>query len=65
MTKEAISIDEFCAAHDLSRATFYSLRKEGKAPRVMVVGRRVLISTDSAREWRERIERQSAVPQRA
>ena len=65
MTKEANSIDEFCEAHDLSRATFYIMKKDGRAPRIMKVGRRTLISVDAAREWRERIERQSAVPQMA
>ena len=60
MIKEAVGIEEFCEAHDLSRATFYVLQKQGNAPRLMKVGRRTLISNEAAREWRERVERATA-----
>jgi hypothetical protein len=52
----ASTIDEFCAAHKISRATFYNLLKIGKAPRVMVVMRRRLISDESAAAWRRQME---------
>ena len=52
----AFSVDEFCAAHDLSRASFYLLLKAGRGPRLMRVGRRVLVSAESASEWRARME---------
>jgi hypothetical protein len=56
MTIEASSIDAFCKAHDISRATFYNLKKLGKAPRSLIVGRRRLISTEAAAAWRRAME---------
>ena len=53
------SIGEFCEAHRISRAFFYELVKEGKAPRLICLGRRRLISAESAAEWRKRMERES------
>lgn len=49
---EAYSIPEFCAAHCISRATFYNLIKAGQAPRLMAVGGRKLVSREAAAEWR-------------
>jgi len=52
----AFSIAEFCRRHGISRAHFYNLWKTGEAPRVMRVGRRTLISTEAAAQWRRRME---------
>jgi len=49
---EAYSITEFCAAHRISRATFYNLIKAGQAPRLMAVGGRRLVSKEAAEAWR-------------
>ncbi len=50
---DAFSIGEFCARHGpISRAFYYVLRKDGKAPREMRVGGRVLISAEAAAQWR-------------
>ncbi|ESZ77613.1 MULTISPECIES: helix-turn-helix domain-containing protein [unclassified Mesorhizobium] len=59
-TFEAYSIPEFCAAHRISRATFYNLIHDGHAPRTMKVGGRVLISKDAASDWRKACEAGSA-----
>ena len=59
--KQAYSVTQFCAVHSISRAMFYVLRKQGKGPRTMKVGRRTLISKEAAREWRARIEKESGV----
>lgn len=56
MGRKAYSIDEFCKAHGISRATFYNLRKIGKAPREMVVMARKIISEEAANEWRRNME---------
>ncbi|MBZ9748310.1 helix-turn-helix domain-containing protein [Mesorhizobium sp. CO1-1-7] len=53
---EAYSIPEFCAAHRISRATFYNLVNDGHAPRTMKVGARVLISREAAADWRKACE---------
>lgn len=52
---QAISIKNFCAAHNISRATFYNLMKAQNAPATMLVGRRRLISTEAAQAWREKM----------
>jgi predicted site-specific integrase-resolvase len=54
--KCAFSIPEFCSEHSISRATFYNLRKDGKAPVVMQVNGRILISRESAEAWRRSME---------
>lgn len=47
----AYSIDQFCRAYGISRATFYNLKKDGKAPAVLNVGRRPLITIPAADAW--------------
>ena len=56
MTKQAHSIDEFCASHDICRATLYNLWRAGNGPRSMRVGSRVLISVEAASDWRRQME---------
>jgi predicted DNA-binding transcriptional regulator AlpA len=46
-----MSIREFCADCGISRATFYTLMRQGEGPRVMKIGDRTLISRESAAEW--------------
>ena len=50
------TIATFCAAHHLSEAMFFKMREMGIAPDVMQVGRRVLISFESAAKWRAQRE---------
>ncbi len=61
----ADSIDVFCKDHDISRGFFYKLLKEGKAPRIIKVGRRTLISKEAAADWRRDMEELPAGPQEA
>jgi predicted DNA-binding transcriptional regulator AlpA len=58
--KKASSIDEFCIEHGISRASFYNLKKIGKAPRQMKVGTRCLISAEAATAWRRQMEEEAA-----
>lgn len=46
------TIREFCEAHRISRALFYKLAGENRAPKSFHVGHRRLISEESASEWR-------------
>lgn len=55
--KQAYSVQQFCEAHSLSRATFYRLIQLGTAPAVMKCGKRTLISKEAAEEWRRGMER--------
>ena len=56
LSKLAYTVPQFCGGYNLSRTHFYALLKEGKGPRLMKVGRRSLISADSAAAWRKRME---------
>ena len=56
MEKLAYSIAEFCQLHGISRAKYYLLENERKAPRIMKVGSRTLISTEAAADWRRQME---------
>jgi hypothetical protein len=54
----ALSIPEFCKAHDISEGLYYKLQKQNEGPREMKVGARTLISFESAAEWRRAREDQ-------
>jgi predicted DNA-binding transcriptional regulator AlpA len=55
------SVAEFCQAHRISRGTFYKLLNEGHGPTTVKIGRRTLISNESAAEWRRRLEAKPGV----
>jgi hypothetical protein len=54
------TIQQFCDGYNVSRSTFYRERDAGRAPDLMKVGRRVLISIEAAEEWarKHRVGRQ-------
>lgn len=56
MHKATATIPQFCDAHNISRTHLYELIKQGKGPRLMKVGRRTLISTEAAADWRRDME---------
>tara|TARA_R110002095_G_scaffold144870_2_gene125284 strand:- start:1046 stop:1231 length:186 start_codon:yes stop_codon:yes gene_type:complete len=58
-TTHAQSVQDFCQANGISQSFFYKLAKQGKAPRIMKVGKRTLISSEAAQEWREQMESQA------
>jgi hypothetical protein len=55
---QARSISQFCARNNISRSFFYVLKKRGKAPRIMNVDGRQIISPEAERDWR--MERENA-----
>jgi predicted DNA-binding transcriptional regulator AlpA len=55
------SVSGFCRAHSISRALFYKLHSQGKAPRICKVGARSLISAEAAAEWRRGLQEQAEV----
>jgi predicted DNA-binding transcriptional regulator AlpA len=59
-TALAFTVPEFCEAHGISRALYYILAREGRAPASMKVGRRRLIARESAEAWRRQMERAGA-----
>ena len=54
------TIAEFCAAHRISRTHLHNLHRSGKGPRIMKIGKRVLISLEAAADWRQALEREQA-----
>jgi hypothetical protein len=61
----ALSILEFCDAHGISEAFYFKLRKQRKGPREMRLGKRTLVTFESAAEWRRERELASAAEQAA
>jgi len=55
-TKQAYSVNEFCADYGISRATFYKLLRQGSGPQTYKIGDRTLISASAAAEWQSRLE---------
>lgn len=56
----AYSIAQFCDAHHISRTHLHNMCKAGKGPRMMKLGRRVLISAEAAADWRRQLEQETA-----
>jgi hypothetical protein len=63
--RKAHSIPEFCLRHDISRGTYYNLKKAGKGPRTMHVNGRELISIEAEADWRKACEAASTEPSEA
>lgn len=61
-SRPTYTIQQFCDDHHISRTHFYALVKLNKAPRLMRVGRRTLVSAEAAAAWRARMEAESAPP---
>ena len=60
--RDAYRIPEFCSRHGISPAMYFKLAAAGEGPRVMRVGKRVLISRETSAEWR-RSREAAAKPQ--
>jgi hypothetical protein len=56
----AFTVLEFCRSHRISKAKYYELKRENLHPDEMVVGRRRLISFESAERWRRAREAAAA-----
>jgi predicted DNA-binding transcriptional regulator AlpA len=52
--KHPRSIDGFCARWGICRASFYNLRKQNKAPAILRVGSRSIITPEAEAEWASR-----------
>jgi predicted DNA-binding transcriptional regulator AlpA len=58
--RSASSIEQFCESHNISRAHFYQLCASGRGPRLIKLGRRVIISQEAAADWRRDMEARTA-----
>ncbi len=54
--KDAYSIPEFCRRHGISQSFYFDMSRNGRGPRVMRLGARVLISREAAADWRRCLE---------
>ncbi len=61
----AMSIPQFCTAHNISEGFYYKLKKQKLNPREMKVGTRTLITFEAAADWRTEREAASAVEREA
>ncbi len=52
----AKSVSEFCQNNNISQSFFYKLLKQGKAPRIMKIGNRTIITAEAENEWRKAME---------
>jgi hypothetical protein len=59
MSKPAYTVATFCGDHHISKAFLYKLIGEGRGPRLMKIGRRTLISSEAAADWRAQMETQT------
>ena len=58
----AFTVKEFCTQLKISTRHYYSLQAKGEGPNVMRLGRRVLISQETAKIWLLSLETKSAAP---
>jgi hypothetical protein len=63
--RQAMSIRQFCRAHDLSIDSYYRMAREGSGPEIMKVGHRTLIARESAEAWRRAREAAAREQRRA
>jgi hypothetical protein len=56
VTDPSLTINQFCAAENISRATLYKLWAADKGPGYHCVGAHRRISAEARREWRQRLE---------
>jgi hypothetical protein len=56
----ALTVSQFSEAHGFGRNRYFALQREGLAPRTFRIGKRVMISAEAARDWREMMERRTA-----
>ena len=50
------TVEQFCFDHNISRAFFYKLQRQGRGPAQMKLGTRTMISLESAAAWRHKME---------
>ena len=53
------TVNEFCAAHRISRSLLYRLIKDGRGPRLTKISNSTRISNEAAAAWRARMEQES------
>lgn len=50
-----MTIDEFCKRYALSRSHYFELKRQGRTPIEIRIGRKAVITATSARAWERRV----------
>ena len=53
------SIADFCKSNGISKAFFYKLREQGKAPKITKLGSRSMITPEARHEWLTSLNQES------
>lgn len=60
MITSNLTIAQFCQHFGLSLSTYYRLKRDGRGPRELRIGRRVIIPANAAGEWAETLTSQAS-----
>jgi predicted DNA-binding transcriptional regulator AlpA len=55
-----LTVNQFCAVENISRAMLYRLWADGKGPRRFFIGNSPRISHEARTEWRRKLEAEAA-----
>jgi predicted DNA-binding transcriptional regulator AlpA len=58
-----MTIEEFCKRYALSRSHYFELKRQGRTPAEIRVGRKALITAASARAWERRVAQEQKAAQ--
>jgi hypothetical protein len=58
-------IGTFCAANRISESYYFSLKRAGRGPREIKLGKRTLITPEAERDWRTAMEAETLARRQA
>jgi hypothetical protein len=57
---QSLTIAQFCAAHNMCRASYYNLARCGSGPATIKIGRKTIITLEAVAAWRKKMEASAA-----
>jgi predicted DNA-binding transcriptional regulator AlpA len=51
VARRALTIADFCQAYQISQDHYFKLKRQGKGPREMKLGTKILITLRAAEQW--------------
>jgi hypothetical protein len=55
--RSAFTVDQFCVRNQISKSSWFKLRRAGLAPRVLMIGNSARITREAEAAWQRRMER--------
>lgn len=49
--KEVYNLREFLLAYGMSKGTYFKLLRQGRAPKRMIINKKILMTKDAVKEW--------------